>query len=269
MSYQVKDFVMFQEPYMRKIVALVGIMAVVALLAYTYSTVKEARYMYQGPTSISVTGIGEVSAKPDLATFNFTIEAKEADATTAQNKVSDIEGAILAYLKEAGVDEKDVKTANFDLSPRYEYPQTVCTQWGCPPATEPKLIGYQMSETVTVKVRDAGKAGELIAGVGSKGAINISGLSFTIDDDEVQKAEARKAAIADAKEKAEVLAESLGVRIVRMNGYWEEQNGMPMPYGVGGDMMKSESAMMAPRAAQIPSGENTYTVQVNISYEID
>lgn len=261
---------MFQESYMRRIVAIVGVMAIVALGAYTYSTVKQAKYLYQGPTSISVTGIGEVSAKPDLATFTFTIEAKEGDATTAQNKVAETEAGILAYLKESGVEEKDVKTENFNLSPRYEYPQTVCTQWSCPPAGEPKLIGYQVSETVTVKVRDAGKAGELVANVGSKGATNISGLSFTIDDDEVQKAEAREKAITDAKKKAEVLAKSLGVRLVRMNGYWEEQNGVPMPYGMGGDMMmKSESAVAAPRAVQMPSGENTFKVQVNISYEIE
>jgi uncharacterized protein YggE len=261
---------MFQESYMRKIGALVGVMAIVALGAYTYSTVKQAKYLYQGPTTISVTGIGEVSAKPDLSTFSFTIEAKEADAKTAQNKVAETEAAILAYLKESKVEEKDIKTDNFNQSPRYEYPQTVCTQWSCPPAGEPKLIGYQVSETVTVKVRDAGKVGELIANVGSKGATNISGVTFTIDNDEVQKAEARKLAIADAKQKAETLAKDLGVRLVRMNGYWEEQNGVPMPYGVGGDMMmKSERAMVAPRAAEMPAGENTFTAQVNISYEID
>lgn len=260
---------MFQESYMRKIGALVGVMAIVALGAYTYSTMKEAKYLYQGPTTISVTGIGEVTAKPDLTTFNFTIEAKEADAKTAQNKVAEIEAGILTYLKESGVEEKDIKTDNFNQSPQYEYPQSVCTQWSCPPAGEPKLIGYQVSETVTVKVRDAGKAGELIANVGSKGATNISGVTFTIDNDEVQKAEARKLAIADAKQKAEVLAKDLGVRLVRMNGYWEEQNGMPMPYGAGADMMKSARVMEAPQAVQMPSGENTFTAQVNISYEID
>lgn len=260
---------MFQESYMRKIGALVGVMAVIALGAYTYSTVKQTKYLYQGPTTISVTGIGEVSAKPDLSTFSFTVEAKEVDAKTALNKVAETEAAILAYLKESKVEEKDIKTDNFNQSPQYEYPQTLCTQWSCPPAGEPKLIGYQVSETITVKVRDAGKVGELVANVGSKGATNISGVTFTIDNDEVQKAEARKLAIADAKQKAETLAKDLGVRLVRMNGYWEEQNGVPMPYGVSGDMMKSESAMVAPRAAEMPAGENTFTAQVNISYEID
>ena len=246
-------------------------MAVVALMAYTYSTIKQTEYMYQGPTSISVTGEGEVFAKPDIASFSFNVEAKEADATTAQNKAAETMDTVLGYLKEAGVEEKDIKTQYYDLSPRYEYPEMApCTQWYCPPQTgEPKLIGYQVTQSVTVKVRDTDKAGELLSQVGSKGAMNVSGLSFTIDDEDALKAQAREAAIEDAQEKAEVLAKSLGVHIVRMNGYWEEEGGYPQPYyGMGGgmDMAKAESAVSAP--AQVPMGENTITARVNISYEI-
>lgn len=107
---------MFQESYMRKIGAAVGLMAVVALMAYTYSTIKQTEYMYQGPTSISVTGEGEVFAKPDIASFSFNVEAKEADATTAQNKAAETMDTVLGYLKEAGVEEKDIKTQYYDLS---------------------------------------------------------------------------------------------------------------------------------------------------------
>jgi len=260
---------MFQESYMRKIVAAIGIMAVVALVAYTYSTIKQARYMYSGPTSISVVGEGEVFATPDIATFSFTVEGKDADATVAQTKSAETMSSVLEYLKSAGIEERDIKTQYYNLSPRYEYPEVVCTQWGCPPSGEPKLIGYEVSQSVSVKVRDTAKAGEVISGVGSRGAMNVSGLSFTIDDEDTLMAEARKQAIEDAKEKAEILAKNLGARIVRMNGYWEEQGGgYPVPYyGMGGDMMaKSESAMS--RSAELPLGENTITARVNISYEI-
>ena len=236
---------MFQESYMRKIVVTVGIMAVLALAAYTYSTIKSARYMYSGPTSISVAGEGEVFATPDVATFSFGVEAKEVDASTAQTKSADVMNAILAHLKETGIEEKDIKTEHYNLSPRYEYPTSVCNEWGyCPPqAGEPKLIGYQVSQSVSVKIRDTKKAGEVISGVGSKGAVNVSGLSFIIDDEDALKAEAREKAIADAREKAKILAKNLGARIVRMISYWEEENGgYPVPYGMGGgmDMMKSE-----------------------------
>ncbi|QQR64807.1 SIMPL domain-containing protein [Candidatus Kaiserbacteria bacterium] len=261
---------MFQESYMRKIVALAGVMAIIALGAYTYYTLKQAQYMYAGPTTISVTGVGEVFAKPDIATFNFTVEAKEADESTTQSKSAEKVNAILAYLKEQGVEEKDVKTEGYSLSPRYEYPQVRCTEWSCPPQGEPKLIGYQVSQTVTVKVRDTEKAGGLLSGVGEKGATNISGLSFTIDDVNKAKTEAREKAIADAKEQSEVLAKNLGVRIVRMNGYWEESDGgYPIAYGMGGDMkFDAMSARAESVAPELPKGENTITVRVNLTYEI-
>lgn len=262
---------MFQESYMRKVALVIGIMAIIALGAYAYSTIKQTKYMYSGPTSISVVGVGEVFATPDIATFSFTVEAKEPDAVAAQNKSGEIMDAVLAYLKEAGVEARDIKTEYYNLMPQYEYDQVICTQWGCPPQRDPKLIGYQVSQSVTVKVRDTNKAGELVSGVGSKGAMNVSGLSFTIDDEEKLIAEAREKAITDAKEKAEVLAKNLDARIVRMNGYWEEQGGgYPMPYyGMGGDMMKVESAESdMGRPASIPTGENTITSRVNISYEI-
>lgn len=256
---------------MRKIVALLGVVAVVALIAYTYSTIKQARYMYSGPTSITVTGIGEVFAAPDIATFSFTVESKEVEASAAQNKAAETMNTVLSYLKEAGIEEKDIKTEYYNLMPQYEYPEVVCTGFYCPPQRgEPKLIGYQVSQSVSVKVRDTNKAGELISGVGQRGAMNVSGLTFTIDDEESIKDEAREMAITDAKEKAETLAKSLGARIVRMNGYWEDQGGYPIPYGMGGgyDMKAADAAMMESVAPELPTGENMVTVRVNISYEI-
>lgn len=262
---------MFQESYMRKILAVVGLMAIVALGAYTYSAVKVAQYSYTGPVTISVTGKGEVYALPNIATFDFMINAKEADATTAQNKASETMKEILAYLKEKGVEEKDIKTSMYNLNPRYEYPEIMCTQRGyCPPQMgEPTLIGYEVSQSVTVKVRDTAKIGEIISGVGEKGAQNVSTPSFTIDDQDIFKAQAREIAIKDAKAKADVLAKNLGTRIVRMRGYWEEEGGARPYYGMGGDTMmaKAEMADVA-LPAQLPIGENTITAVVTISYEI-
>ena len=261
---------MFQEAYMKKIIAVLGVLGIIALGAYTYATIKGAKYLYTGPTTISVVGKGEVFAKPDIATFTFTVEAKEKDSTMAQNKSAETMSAILDYLKGEGVEEKDIKTSYFSLSPEYEYPQTPCT-WGgyCPPAGKPTLIGFQVSQMVSVKVRDTDKAGEILAAVGEKGAMNVSGLSFTIDDEDKLKSEARELAIKDAKEQAEVLAKNLGVRIVRMNGYWEE-DGYATPYygGMGGEMMKADVAMESARPAEVPMGENTISSRVNISYEI-
>lgn len=260
---------MFQDSLIRKVGVAVGGAAIIALFAYTYYAITQARYMQEMPVSISVTGTGEVAAVPDIATFSFTVSAKEADATTAQNRSSETMGKILAYLKEKGVEEKDVKTEYYNLSPRYEYHEIRCTEWGCPPQKEPTLIGYEVSQSVTVKVRKTEDAGMLISGVGEFGAQNVSSLSFTIDDDEILKAQAREKAIADAKAKADKLALDLGVRIVRMSGYWEVDNAYPL-YGMGGgEMAKSLSFDTVESApAQLPKGENTITSQVNITYEV-
>jgi uncharacterized protein len=262
---------MFQDTHTRRVFVLFGIAAILALLTYSYTALTEMKYLFSGPTVISVEGTGEVFATPDVATFSFSVESKEKDSTTAQNKVAEIMDAIQAYLSEAGVEDKDIKTTSFDLSPRYEYPDTTCNEWGyCPPRGEPKLIGYTVSQSVTVKVRDIERAGDILSSIGDKGALNVSSLTFTIDDEDALLAEAREKAIKDAREKAEVLATNLDSRIVRMNGYWEENNGYPMPYGKGGDMMMFDSAIAesAPSAAVLPMGENTFTVKVNISYEI-
>jgi uncharacterized protein YggE len=259
---------MFQDAHIRIVAKLVGIAAIIALLAYTYFAYVQARNIDHMPMSITIDGKGEVFAKPDIATFSFSVISKEADAVTAQSRAGEDMNKINEYLKGKGIEEKDIKTTGYYLNPRYEYPETVCTQWGCPPAGEPKLIGYEVSHSVDVKVRKTDDAGMLIAGVGELGATNVGGLNFTIDDEEKYKAEAREIAIADAKAKAQVLADELGVRIVRMNGYWEDQGMMPY-YGMGGgavmDMAMSKEANIVP---QIPTGENTITSMVHITYEI-
>lgn len=259
---------MFTQPYMRAIVAIVGVAAILALVAYTYFTFKQAKYTYTGPVVISVIGTGEAVAIPDIATFSFTVYAEGADASAAQDKSAESINGILAYLKDQGVEDKDIKNLYYNLNPRYEYMESICNNYGYCPAGERILRGYEVSHSVEVKVRDTSKAGDLISGVGSKGATDVSGLQFTVDDAEATKAEAREKAIADAKEKAEQLAEDLGVRIVRMTSFWENQP-YPYDYGYGGDMrMESSAAYDTGAVPAIPMGENTTTVQVNISYEV-
>ncbi len=258
---------MFQESYMRIIGALVGLAAVVALGAYTYYAVTQARYTSNMPVSISVTGKGEIFAPSDIATFSFSVNAKEVDVKTAQTKSADSVNKIVTFLKEKGIEDRDIKTSNYNISPQYEYKQVVCTQWSCPPVGDPKIVGYSVEQSIEVKVRKIDTVGDILSGVGGLGATNVSGLSFTIDDDETLKAEARDKAIADAQDKAQKLADKLGVHIVRMNGYWEDQVGFPMAYGMGGGVAEAMSADVK-AVPQIPSGENKITTQVNISYEV-
>src|SRR3989344_4935888 len=111
--------------------------------------------------------------------------------------------------------------------------------------------GFEVNQTILVKVRNLETAGALLGLVGDKGATNISGLSFTI---------------ADAKAKAEVLANNLGVRLTKMVGYYEDE-GYPVPYyGMGGDMMvKQEMSSVTP---DLPTGENITTSRVTLTFQV-
>jgi uncharacterized protein YggE len=126
--------------------------------------------------------------------------------------------------------------------------------------------GFEASQTVVVKVRDTAKAGTLIAGVGEKGATNMSGLTFTVDDETAVKAEARSKAIADAKAKAEKIAADLGVEIVRVTSFYENEG--YYGYGYGGPEAMMEKAADTNVAPSTPVGESTTEVSVSLSFEV-
>lgn len=257
----------FSYGYVRFLLTATLIMVVAALGAYAYLTMKQAKYTFTGPMLITVLGTGEVLAKPDIGQFSFGVQADGADAGSAQNASAAAMNAILGALSDAGVADTDIKTTNYSLNPKYRTEDRVCAYGTyCPPG-EQILDGYQVLQTVEVKVRDLASAGTLLTRVGELGATNVSGLSFTIDDDEALKAEARTKAVANAKEKAAAQAADLGVRIVRMTGFWEDEG--PYPYDSyygkgGGDMAMSEAAV----APEVPAGENTITSSVHLTFEV-
>jgi uncharacterized protein len=244
--------------------ALAGL--VISFGAYAYYTLKQADYMYMGPTTISVTGEGEVLAVPDIGQFSYTVSASNMDAKAAQNEVAEKGNAIIAYLKEQGIEERDIKTEQYSMYPKYRWEERPCV-FGQPCMPGEQIEdGFEVSQSVAVKVRDLDKAGDLITAVGEKGATNLSGLTFTIDDTEALKREARSLAIADAKAQSEQLAKDLGVRIVRMNGYYEETPAYPM-YGYGGEMMDAKAMSATPAAApELPPGESATKSRVSVTY---
>lgn len=248
------------------VIALIGLVG--ALGSYTYLTLKQAKGTYTGVTTISVTGEGEIFAKPDIGSFSFTVQATGTDATAAQNKNTEAMDAIVSYLKEAGVAENDIKTDYYNLNPKFRYEQRPCMMGGYCPPSDPIPDGFDVMQNVTVKVRALDTAGKLIAGVGEKGATNISSLQFTIDDESVLKDQARTEAIDNAKEKAQALADSLGMKLGKIVGFYENE-GMPMPMYAGGAMMeRAASAPMKAMDAVVPTGENTIKSNVSISYEL-
>jgi uncharacterized protein YggE len=139
----------------------------------------------------------------------------------------------------------------------------------CPdiyPSGGNKIVGYEVSQSVEVTVRDLDKVSTLLAGLGKLNVQNVYGPDFTLDDPMAPQNEARANAINDAKAQAQVLADQLGVHLVRIVSFSENGGGYPYPmYAKGAAMDVAESVPVPP---QVPTGENEYSSSVSITYEI-
>ena len=204
------------------LLALSGSLFLLALFA---STLKEYQYIGRDlpgeQTTISVNGNGEAYAAPDIATISFVITQDSKTAAEARKSVDDRMKKIHTFLTSSGVKESDIK-ATYNLYPKYEWRQTSkayspCVVGGfCPPGEgQQVLIGYEVSESVEVKIRNIDKnadsAGVIVGGLADNGASNISGPNFSIENEDGVKELARKEAIEKAKAKAKKLANELGV----------------------------------------------------------
>jgi uncharacterized protein len=263
-------FVGLMGERLRQALLAVIILLGLFLAVQTVSALMGLRFIGTGVSAantISVSGHGEALAVPDIATFTFSVVSEKATVKAAQDDATAKANAITAYLKSAGVDAKDIQTSDYSINPQYDYVQAACANGYCPGGKQ-VLRGYQVRQSTTIKVRDTEKAGDLLSGVGEKGATELSGLNFTFDDPEKTQDEARSKAIADAKEKADELAKQLGVKIVRVVSFSENGSGYPMPYAYGRGAGIATQAMDSKAAPEISVGQNKVTNDVSITYEI-
>lgn len=249
-------------------IAIVAVLALLALflLVKTWDTAF-GRDMGDPYNTIMVEGTGTAAAVPDVARITFTVMESSENVADAQKAATAKTDSALEAVEGMDVEEKDVKTLSYNVSPRYQYPQQACFNGMCPPAGAPRIVGYDVSQTVEVKVRDTAKAGEVLAALGSIGVQNISGPEFVVDDENTVMSEARAEAIEEARAKAKELADKLGVRLGRVVSFSEGAPGYPYEgyYGKGGVMMDAAAQSSAPR---LPVGENESNVTVMITYEI-
>lgn len=225
-----------------------------------------------GANTITLSGHGEVTAVPDIASIYFSIESSKATQAASSDEVNTKTKSILDFLKSSNIADKDIKTENYSSYPKYSNP-TPCPMYinsiggALPPCRqgESKITGYTVSQNISVKIRKADDVSKIIDGINKIGVTNMSGPNFTIDDEDALKADARKKAIDDAKIKADELAKELGVHLGRVANFSENGN-YPIMYGKA--VMAMDSAGSAPVPAQIPKGENTITSDVTITYEI-
>ncbi len=244
------------------------LMALALFLALeALSVIKNLRHNNPPTNVISVSGTGEATSVPDIATFSFTVSEDAKNVADAQKSVTAKTDTITAALKELGIEEKDIKTTDYNVNPKYVYQQASCVNGYCGPGRQ-IADGYTVSNTISVKVRNTENSGKALSIAGEKGAMNVSGLSLTLDDPSEPENEARLKAIDNAREKAEVLADRLGVDLVRIVSYYENSSPYPMPMYAGYDKAMNGAATSQASAPSVSLGQNTVTSNVTVSYEI-
>ena len=205
-------------------------------------------------TRLDITATGEVTRVPDVAIITAGVVSRSATATGALQDSAKRMDRVLAALKRAGVDSRDVQTSNVSLNPEYRYPEN----------QSPQLTGYTASNQVTIKFRDIRNSGKILDALVSEGANQINGPNLTIDKPQAALDEARANAIAIGRARAELYARSLGMRVARVvavsesGGYAVPPPAPPMPV----------MAMERSADTKIEPGEQKLQVSVAITFEL-
>lgn len=237
-----------------------------AAIAFGFSNLDEIKHPNGQVASISVSGEGEVTAKPDIATVTFTIRELAKTVPEAQKLAEAKITSALKELKVLEVQEKDTRTLSYTVNPKYEYQQVgYCNGYVCPPSKS-VITGYEVTQSVSVKVRKVDQAGEIIGVLGKVNITEISGPDFTVDDMDKVKADAKALAIKNAQEKASATAKALGVSLGAITQFNEDAGGYyPQMYRSMAAGMVSDSKT---EAVSLPQGENVIKSNVTITYMI-
>jgi uncharacterized protein YggE len=202
---------------------------------------------------VTVSAEGKVSARPDMARISSGVVSEAATAKEALSANSAAMEKLLAGLKAAGIADKDIKTTSFDVSPRYQHSRD---------GTAPRIDGYRVSNDVSVVVRDLARLGPLLDQLVTLGANRISGLSFEIEKEEALLDDARRKAIANARQRAELYAVAAGVRLGKVLVISEQA----VHVAPRGPMM---ARAMAAESVPIAEGSQEISARVTVTYTLE
>ena len=183
-------------------------------------------------TGIWVSSVGSISVAPDLATLEYGVETRAANVSDANSQASAAMDAIVEALKARGVKDEDIQTSRFSVYPSYDYIEEEVD--GVRTGRE-VLTGYQVRNNATVKLRDLDTIGEVIDEVATAGGddVRTNGINFTLEDPKPKMAGLREMAVANARAKAEHLAELSEVAVGRLI-YISEGGSAPSVGGFAG-----------------------------------
>jgi len=210
----------------------------------------------QPETTLSISAEGSVDAAPDLAYVTTGVRTEAKPGGEAMRENASRMNALFDVLEEAGIAERDIQTSNFSLNPKYDYPER----------RAPRLVGFEVSNQVTVRVRDLDELGGILDTVVEAGGNEFGGLSFAVDDDTELRNEARSKAMKAAIERAELYADAAGYKIARIVTISEGGSHSPQP-------MKMQARMQMDTAESAPSpvagGELSFRASVNVQFELE
>jgi len=214
-----------------------------------------------GSTLLSISADGTAARRPDLAQFSAGVTSQGATAGEAMTRNAADMAKVFAALKKAGIADKDVQTSTISLNPVYGRP--VIDPNG-QMVQEPRIVGYQASNQVSVKQRDLKLFGKVLDALVAAGANTVNGPSFQMDDPEAAMDEARTAAMATARARANLYAKAAGLRVVRIVSI-NEGGGFNPPMPV--IYAKAEIAAGA-APTPIAAGQVEATVTVSVQFEL-
>ena len=245
------------------------VLAAVVVLAVAYAAAqygKSVNSMYSSRT-FTVEGRAKISQENSVATFTATIFTEGGlNQEEVQSKNAEASNKVTTYMQGKGVAPEDVKTENYTLQPKYSIPN--CFGGRC---EEAKIIGYTANQSITVKIREAQKAGELVSGAVENGATSVSEVRFTADDDKEKEVteQARLNALYDAQQQAQRLAKAGKFQLGKMITFYEQ--GPPVePYSMNGvgDMAMMEKSSVSSVDPQLQPGSSESEVVLVVTYEI-
>lgn len=213
------------------------------------------------PRRIAVTGIGEAGARPDIAVTALTVLRTGETARAALDEANRAMADVVSAMKELKVENRDLQTTGFSINPQYRYENR-------PDGTQPPpvLTGYEVRNTLSVRIRDIAAVGAILDRAVSLGVNQGGDIAFTLSDPATPRTAARRAAVEDATATAVTLAEAAGVRLGRVISISAGDDAPPPP------PMMAREAMSAPEAAMrvpVEAGENTLRATVRMIFEIE
>ncbi len=228
------------------------------------------------PHEINVSGEGRAYLKPDVAMVSFGVTSEAVKSQDAVNKNNEKMNAVIAAIKGLGVQDKDIQTTLYNLNPTYGYTRggvipmdaksaTVSSPMYYPVPGSPVVTGYSLEQQVSVKIRNFDNINAILDKATSAGATNVGQLSFTADNPEMARSQAREEAIKNAKEKLNTIAKQSGLRIGKLVNVSEGYNNYPQPM-YASSMAKDASVESV--APQIQTGQQEVSSTVTLTYQV-